>query len=239
MKSSPENLHAQLVQLFAEMPDLSAAPMTDGTRRWIARVTVVVEATKDLVGTAVIKAATAGLAHDPFGSAEKIKMALHVALARVELELPAGVKSGFIAAGSPFDALMMIGKVLGAAKTDALVVDPYADAKLLDEFATQAPEGTKLRILATGIYKAALNPAASRWLQQHGKKRPLEVRLAANPKDLHDRLIIVDAAEVWLVSQSFNQLAQRASATVTKADADLTLRKLAAYSDLWQATKPI
>jgi hypothetical protein len=40
----------------------------------------------------------------------------------------------------------------------------------------------------------------------------------AAPRLLRDRLIVVEDAAIWIVTQSFNALAQRASASVTKFD---------------------
>ena len=90
------------------------------------------------------------------------------------------------------------------------MVDPYADANLLTDFAVLAPEGVQVMVLADKAdHKPALKAAAERWVQQYGPSRPLRVRLAPS-KTLHDRLIIVDDRESWSVGQSFNALGKRA-----------------------------
>jgi len=127
------------------------------------------------------------MARDVWHAKEIILTVLHRALARAENRMPAGARGGFIAAGSPFDALASVGKVLSTATSDTLIVDPYADERLLTDYALLAPESIGLRILTDkAAHKPALKPAAERWTQQHGTKRPLQVRLAAS-KTLHDR----------------------------------------------------
>jgi hypothetical protein len=56
------------------------------------------------------------------------------------LRLPS--QGSFIAAGSTFDAFVAVGKALSEAKTNVLMVDPYADEKALTDYALLAPDGT-------------------------------------------------------------------------------------------------
>jgi hypothetical protein len=97
----------------------------------------------------------------------------------------------------------MVGKLLGEAKADVLLVDPYANEKITD-FAVTAPESTTVRILTTEQYSAGLNAAAERWVQQYSKTRRPEIRVL-DRKRLHDRLIIIDGATAWSLPQSFKE----------------------------------
>lgn len=188
MTLTPAILHARLVQLLDEMPNITAeGPRSEAVRRWTARATILVEESGDGVDTAKITVAVDNMARDVWHAKEIILTVLHRALARAENRMPAGARGGFIAAGSPFDALASVGKVLSTATSDTLIVDPYADERLLTDYALLAPESIGLRILTDkAAHKPALKPAAERWTQQHGTKRPLQVRLAAS-KTLHDR----------------------------------------------------
>jgi hypothetical protein len=71
---------------------------------------------------------------------------MHRALARAELRAPVASQGAFIAAGNSFEAFAAVGKVLSAVTTDVLIVDPYADEKLLTDYAMQAPEGIGVRV---------------------------------------------------------------------------------------------
>jgi hypothetical protein len=102
-----------------------------------------------------------------------------------------------------------------------------------------APEGVVLRILADeASVKPTLAPAAERWKRQFDSARPLEVRLAP-ARSLHDRLVLVDGAEAWSLTQSMKDFAHRAHASIIKADAEIAAAKVAAYSDLWDRSRPL
>jgi hypothetical protein len=55
----------------------------------------------------------------------------------------------------------------------------------------------------------------------------------APAKTLHDRLIIVDNADVWLVGQSFNRLAERAPTTLARMNPEAGALKMA-YLEIWR-----
>src|SRR5262245_12166785 len=86
---------------------------------------------------------------------------------------------------------------------------------------------------AGSCYKASLKPAADRWTQQFGAIRLLDVRLTP-ARLLHDRLIQLDASTVFVVDQSFKDLAERAHTSLVRMDEDSARLKIAAYTDLWQ-----
>ena len=213
MLLSPEGLYLQLGHLVADMPTLGGSgPIAPEVNQWIGRAIALVETMGETLDTATIKVAGQNL-NNPLlreMNAQIIAAIVHSALARAELAAPAGVKGAFIAAGHSFDAFAAVGKVLSMAHSDILIVDPYADEKVLTDFAVQALEGVIVRLLADEAdHKPSLYPAARRWSQQFGQSRLLDVRLAA-PRTLHDRLILLDSLTAWAVGQSFNKLAERA-----------------------------
>jgi hypothetical protein len=168
-------------------------------------------------------------------NAQSISVLLHMALANAEIAASMPLKGMFLPAASPFDAFVQIGKVFAEGKHDILIVDPYADEKLLDEFARQAKDGVNVRLLAeTGKLKATLAPAKVRWVAQFQSARPLEVR-AASGGALHDRLVIVDGSDVWSIGQSFNQLAARASTTILRMDSEPADLKRFAMEAIWNS----
>ena len=161
------------------------------------------------------------------------------ALAVAELSAPASVSGTFIAAGNEFDALAAFGKVAERAKATLLVVDPYMDAKSLTDFAPLAREGVRILLLADQHYcKPTLKPAAQRWKSQFGVTRPLEVRLAP-AQTLHDRLIVVDATEVWLFTQSLNAIASRSPASIVRSEGEAAALKIGAYAGIWDAASSL
>ena len=240
MSLTPEALYLQLGHLVQEMPEMRAPKIIgEDVYRWLGRAAALVEATGHMADSVQLSVSEnlSGALQDL--NAQTIATIVHRALARAEMNAPAVAKGAFIAAGSAFDAFAAVGKVLSTVKSDVLLVDPYADEKVLTEYALLAPEKITLRLL-TGdtTHKATLKPAAERWLRQHSQQRPLEVRLAP-ARSLHDRLILVDNATAWTLGQSFNALAERAHTSISRMEPEPGSRKIDAHALIWQAAQPI
>ncbi len=116
-----------------------------------------------------------------------------------------------------------------------LIVDPYLDEAVLTEFGGAIPLGVTLRLLSDHAnHKPTLSPAAARWVAaQYGVQRPLAVRLAPE-KALHDRVILIDGTNDWLLTQSLKDFAKRSPAEIVRAD-DTAALKIAAYEAIWAA----
>ena len=143
-------------------------------------------------------------------------------------------QGAFIPVGAVFDVFQVIGKVLSEAKNDALIVDAYMGPVVLTDFAPLATEKVAIRLLTDSYYTKpeTLKPAAARWVQQYRDIRPLETRLTA-PRVLHDRLIIIDGAQVWSLTQSLKNFADRSPASVLRVEDDVATQKIYAYEQLW------
>ena len=144
----------------------------------------------------------------------------------------------FIAAGSTFDALVAMGKLLERAGYDVLFVDPYADRTMLDEYGRLPKEGVTVRVLTRSQQRDDLLSVVARWNNQYGLTRPLEIKTL--PKRLlHDRLIFIDGKEAWTSGQSFKDLAVRAHTVIMRAWPELEPDKIEAFSELWKEAAPL
>ena len=240
MSLTPEQQYLQLGSLIAEMPDLASGPITPEMNSWLGRAAALVEATGDTFGKIALTNAAQWLGRANRDlNAQTIATVVYQALAKAKLAARAAEQGGFFAAGHTFDAYARVIEVLGAATTDLLMVDPYADAKIL-QFALSAPEQVSVRILADQEQRhwRSLPPAVERWVQQYPSTRPLSVRLAA-PRTLHDRLILVDRATAWMVGQSFKELARKDMHLVRQQDAEATALAVAAFETMWDAATPL
>jgi len=169
--------------------------------------------------------------------AQVIAAMVHRALARAELEAPAASQGAFIAVRESSSAVAAVARVMTAAKRCVLIVDSHADAKILTDFAVLAPEGVVVSILSdAGTRKPSLKPAAQAWINQYHGVRPLDVRVTRN---LHDRLIVVDDAKLWTLTQSLNNFAVRSSASIVKANSETASLKIGAYREIWRGAAPL
>ena len=113
---------------------------------------------------------------------KKLMMILHKVLAIAEIEAPPGAQGAFIPVGNVSDAFAALAKILGSAKLDVFIVDPYMDATEVMDFAGSAPEAIPVRLLTDeATAKPDLGPAAQKWNQQYPTRARTRV---AQPKRL-------------------------------------------------------
>jgi hypothetical protein len=242
---NPEALYMQLGRLAAAIPKLDDNVLSSDAQQWLGRLDALLTANdsvSDLMEsrTAAGRLINATTPAERFRAANSIVLVLHRALAAAELHAPVSAQGSFIAAGNALDAMAAIGKVLQTAKRDVLIVDPYMDEKALIDFAPLTAESIAVRLLADQQWhKPTLGPAKQRWTTQYGASRPpLEVRLTA-PKTLHDRLIVVDDKDAYVLTQSLNAFAARSPATIARVDSETSALKISAYAAIWDAATPL
>jgi hypothetical protein len=240
MSLTPEELYFELGRLLAEMPDLATGPITPEITRWLARAVALVESSGTLAEIIQWRVALNEL-DGPLRArkAQTIAEIVHRSFAMAESNTPPAVKGAVIAVGDTLDAYKAVRKVLVTANTDVLLVDPQADSKILADYAVLAPEKLTIRLLADAAgFKPSLKTAAQRWAQQLGNHRTLMVRLAA-AKTLHERLILVDGATVWVLAQSFHDLARKGHTSLIRMRSEAAARKIAVYAEIWREAKPL
>lgn len=239
---TPQELHYLFTEAIRTMPPFEyAGEFTHQTREqvsWQAKTLALLELQNNLPDLVEFKQAISrsALTSSRVSAGLTFFQLLTTAVARTELQMPAGARGAFVDLGDQFDALRAITDVFQGATRQLLIVDPYADASILLRFAESAPEGVRIRILRDAKYQEIgrqLQFAYDAWRGQHGDTRPLEIR-SAPAKTLHDRCIAQDSENVYLVSQSLKDLAVRSPATIQKADAAIAAEKLEAYGAMWE-----
>ncbi len=230
--------YQQIGRLLETSPDLSIQQYcsSPAALQWMGRAHALVSAV-NATGYDAIAFTTA---LDRMGSlswksgVNQIFQIMYRALGHCEIHLPAGSSGSFIPVGNSFDAFSSLSKIFSTATNDVMIIDPYMDQTALTEFGLAVPEGVQLRLLADGRdYKASLQPAALKWIEQYGTSRPLSVRLAS-AKSLHDRAIFINRHEAWTITQSLKDFAKRAPAEIVRADSIAAL-KIEAYEAIWAA----
>jgi hypothetical protein len=241
MSMDPEALYIQLGRLVETIPNLDHYPFPSTTQHWLGRAGALIAEAGDNSDIVLFKTAVGALTTmvTRNKAGQDIALILYRALAVAEVRAPVSAQGTFVAAGNSFDAFAAMGKVLGTATRDILVVDPYLDEKALTDFAPLAHEGVSIRLLADGSApKPTLIPASKRWATQYGATRPLEVRLAP-ARTLHDRVIITDAVSAWVLTQSLNAFAGRSPASIVRVDQETATLKVSAYDAIWREATPI
>lgn len=233
-----EQLGALLAQTIASAPALEFdVPLTFDDERWLSRAETQIEAggsLPDLVEFRVARGNLCTYSH----SRPRIMAPLLNAFERVELYSPTSGQARFIPPGETWNGYAALVKVIQPNCTDLLIVDAYLDSSLFIDLLPHS-NATKVRCLTQkGSYHAGLWAAFGKWDGDAiGKDHPVELRYAPD-RSLHDRMVIIDQKQVWLVSQSLKDIAARSPASLTPADPELAGLKAAHYDQLWSQSAP-
>ena len=126
------------------------------------------------------------------------------ALDRVRL-LP----SGIIPAGTEFDSIRQVSRLVESAKSEIVIIDPYADATILDVLSVKGA-GVTVRLVCRNRGKPTVSEIAKFNRQYKG----LTVSYS---DDFHDRFVIIDNAELHNFGSSVNSLVRRVSTYSTRS----------------------
>jgi hypothetical protein len=232
-----DRVHRDLSHLIQTAPtNLSNGKLE--TRQWIARAYAVVLEVDQASANVEFKFAEQEAMRGRIDGHDKLMAVVMRAWAVAERFVPAAAANdSFIATGHAWDAFVSLSKVLQTARSDVLIIDPYMDESALAGFGIAAPERVSLRLLSDSHpnrCRPSLQPAALKWRQQWGDKRPIEIRLAP-AESLHDRAIVVDRTTAWNVSQSLKDIAKKSPATVVPFSPETAKLKIDFYEGFWKS----
>ena len=108
---------------------------------------------------------------------------------------------GILPANSEYDSIRMVSRLITQAKSELLIIDPYADVTLLDILSEKAP-GVTVRL----VCKDRGKPTRSEIEKFNRQYRGLTVE---HSDDFHDRYILIDNAELHNLGSSINYLGCR------------------------------
>ena len=115
---------------------------------------------------------------------------------------------GILPANSEYDSIRMVSRLIAQAKSELLVIDPYADVTLLDILSEKAP-GVTVRL----VCKDRGKPTASEIAKFNKQYKGLTVSYS---DVFHDRFVIIDNAELHNLGSSVNSLGRRVSTYSTR-----------------------
>ena len=116
--------------------------------------------------------------------------------------------SGIIPAGTEFDSQRQVSRLVESAKSEIVIIDPYADATILDVLSVKGANVT-VRLVCKNRGK----PTASEIAKFNKQYKGLTVSYS---DDFHDRFVIIDNAELHNFGSSVNSLGQRVTTYSTR-----------------------
>ena len=116
--------------------------------------------------------------------------------------------NGILPAGSEYDSLRYVSRLVESAKSEILIIDPYSDVTILDVLAKKRP-GVTVRL----VCKDRGQPTATEIAKFNRQYKGLTVSYS---DDFHDRFVIVDNVELHNFGSSVNCLGRRVSTYSTR-----------------------
>ena len=116
--------------------------------------------------------------------------------------------NGILPAGSEYDSLRYVSRLVESARSEILIVDPYSDVTTLDVLAKKQP-GVTVRL----VCKDRGKPTVSEIAKFNRQYKGLTVSYS---DDFHDRFVIIDNAELHNLGSSVNCLGRRLTTYTTR-----------------------
>lgn len=159
-------------------------------------------------------------------NAGQVLAILHRAVAA--LAPPHAVEQAF-GPGAKYDFFKALTELIGGAKHDLLIVDPYLDESVFDAYLSRVNPKVAVRLL-TKQYAANVKAAAAAFVAQFAT--PISVR---SSNLLHDRVIVLDGTSTWVLGSSIKDAAAQKPTYLASLPSDVASDKAAAYESIWAA----
>lgn len=241
MKIGPDydRCYAILKQLISEAPNFFSQPkaLIETDQIWLAKLKSCLVEMHLLTEQSSLSANMSYLSEYPESSVKNIKQVAFNALSIAEMKSDHAINGAFIAVGAAFDFHVVLNDILRGCKQDVFLIDPYMDSVVVSDVAPSCPEHVSIRFLSGDTtHRPSLKPAVDSWNKQYGSR--LQARIV-EAKSLHDRLLIIDQTDVFLLTQSVKDFAKRAVGAVQKMELEAAGLKAGAYANLWSASTPL
>ena len=116
--------------------------------------------------------------------------------------------SGIIPAGTEYDSQRQVSRLVESAKSEIVIIDPYADATILDVLTVKGAN-----VAVRLVCKNRGKPTTSEIAKFNKQYKGLTVSYS---DDFHDRFVIIDNAELHNFGSSVNSLGRRVSTYSTR-----------------------
>ena len=157
---------------------------------------------------------------------------IHKAIASIEEALPRTVGQAF-GPGAAYDFFKALRELVATTESSIFLIDPYMDAETFDGYLSALPQGKMVQLLLTR-YAENVRVAADKFAIQNSCR--VEARKSSS---IHDRVIIVDGAQCWVLGASIKDAAAKKPTYLAPLPADVTAQKVQIYEEIWNAATAI
>lgn len=227
----------KLLYEFENAPDFGDNYIADASsppQQWIARVGALLArvgmeykiAFRTSKGTSVQfwKIAREPMRQYLLAAAEEIKL---------ELELDGHEEIGQVyEAQQQYDFLRDLKEIILGAQDEVFIVDPYFDGSAFDTYLGKLGSNCKIRVLC-GKSSSEVVGHVRAFNAQFGVMPELR-----KTKEIHDRLVILDSSDCWIVGGSIKDAAKKPTYLVP-LQPSIAPTKIGIYEALWQKSQSV
>lgn len=227
----------KLMHEFESAPDFGDKYISDASsppQQWIARVGALlakagIEHKCEFQSAKRTSVQFWGVAREPMrqiilAAAEEIKL---------ELELDGQEEIGKVYdAKHQYDFLRDFNEILTGAHQEIFVVDPYFDGDAFDTYLSGIVDSCNIRILG-GKYSGNVAGRIEAYKAQFGKAPKLR-----KSKEIHDRLVILDKTDCWIVGGSIKDAGKKPTYLVP-LQPNVAPAKIEIYEALWNRAQEV
>lgn len=154
---------------------------------------------------------------------------LNSCLSELRLDLPEPEIQSVFEPGQEYEFYRAVKTILGFARKEILVVDPYINSEMFDVYAGSIPRTVTFRLLTN---TPKIPPAVLPVAQKYATGGNFQFRSSSL---IHDRVLFVDN-RVWVCGQSLKDAAKKASTYIIEHDEPL-MRPI--YENVWASATPV
>ncbi|MGR3760751.1 hypothetical protein ACUXV3_11565 [Roseobacteraceae bacterium NS-SX3] len=131
-----------------------------------------------------------------------------------------------------YDFLCDLREIILGAQSEVFVVDPYFDGQAFETYLSPLGGGCLVRVLCSR-YASEVAGHMTAFAAQHTVAPELR-----KSKNLHDRLVIIDGSDCWIVGGSIKD-AGRKPTYLVPLQPGIAPTKIDIYEGLWREAKPV
>jgi len=224
----------KLRQALEQMPDLASFNKSNPAHsQWIGRTLALIrevdkadalkfDLASQLIGNDVLKENNYAQMHS----------VLEMVIATLELQNPEQRQTVY-GPGAQYDFYRDLKRIIEGAVKSVFIVDPYINTELFDLYVEKIRDGNDVRLLTN-----AFDSATATLIKKYQAKTNIHFQ-AKRSQSIHDRVIIIDGAECWVLGQSIKDAATKKPTYIAPLPSDVVSLKQAHYETIWNAAQAI
>lgn len=131
-----------------------------------------------------------------------------------------------------YDFLRDLKEIILGAQNEVFVIDPYFDGKAFETYLGPLGDTCRIRLLCSRYSNDVAGHVAA-FNAQHGVNPDLR-----KSSDIHDRLVIIDGSDCWIVGGSIKDAGKKPTYLVP-LQPSIAPTKVLIYEHLWQQATPV